>query len=191
MNVTDLLKLFVVYALRQGAIAGATSAEEAVYAVDPAGIVQWAFPARPVFCAHKRQRFDYTKGADSRQLAAALDEAAATSGVAERLRPMDIRRGAAKDAGALKAGPSLSNASAALNHSSKSTELGITKRYMGPNPTSTFSDRLWLPDHIMGIKAVDTRTVAGVTPRSVTSAMLNEYISRLENSSLLVQNGRG
>ncbi|TKA46759.1 hypothetical protein B0A54_03715 [Friedmanniomyces endolithicus] len=157
MNVTDLLKLFVVYALRQGAIAGATSAEEAVYA---------------------RQRFDYTKGADSRQLAAALDEAAATSGVAERLRPMDIRRGAAKDAGALKAGPSLSNASAALNHSSKSTELGITKRYMGPNPTSTFSDRLWLPDHIMGIKAVDTRTVAGVTPRSVTSAMLNEYINR-------------
>ncbi|KAK0291075.1 hypothetical protein LTR35_001796 [Friedmanniomyces endolithicus] len=148
----DALQLLVIHALRQGAIRGATSAEDVVGAVDPAGYVQWTFPGRPVLVNYFRLRPDYTKAASTIQLLSTLQKAAAASGIAEKLVTQDIRRGSALDASELRPGPSLTNAAAALNHSGNSAQKGITKAYVGHGRASTYAERLELPQDIMGLK---------------------------------------
>lgn len=112
--------------------------------------VQWKDPYRPVLVAFtgRGAKVVATKPANSKQVCQILSEAALNVGIVGKVRPHDLRRGAAKDirnitvpsANAVNATADLGSVQSLLVHSHDSLRRGVTKKHVGAEDND-----LWVP----------------------------------------------
>jgi hypothetical protein len=185
-NVVDPLKLLLVHALRQDAVQGATTAEQAAQQALARrdNLIAWKYPERPILCSLPAHKFDFARGAKPQQLLDTLREAATLSGIGQILITHDIRRGAASDATQLRPRRTMELAAQALDHSGASFAKGITGKYAGYETKSTFGDRLRVePSDHFGLQNIDTRSLPSTGKRrKVARTEIDEFLGLPENA---------
>lgn len=187
-NPVDAVKILLVHALRQGAVHGAVSVEDAIRVAlcSRDGLIKWQFPHRPVLCAGTGTSLDFAKAAGVHWIRNALQEAAVLSGVSEHLTTHDIRRGAGGEASLLTPRRNLEQAADFLGHTTSARDRGTTREYMGHYTESTVEDRLNLTvKDSFAIVPVDTAAVAAPSKKRVSTEEIDEFLERPENASLL------
>lgn len=139
LNCLCPIKLLLCHALRTGAVSERTWADlRQASKGRPSHRLVWAYPERPVICAIAgfSRELNLDMASPYQASADTLDEASLLAGIVQKLRPHDIRRGAAREAahlGLLNSSAAVEQARLTIGHSLNTarTSNGETEEYIG------------------------------------------------------------
>ncbi|KAK9361349.1 hypothetical protein V1504DRAFT_475196 [Lipomyces starkeyi] len=136
-NTVCPIKLLLILALRLGNVHARTIDEVLHLAAERSDkTIHWVYPQRPVLCSFRGPGafIQPDKPAGSKQLTQTMAEAGPKGGFLARIRPHDLRRGAARDAANLShsiKGYATPAVAAVIGHSEQSHMRGSTAKYVG------------------------------------------------------------